>query len=78
MRVIVREWDAGNETFCTKAPVATIQDLIHRIQVTYRDSGISSLTVSVECEECAHILSEFDIDLELLRGALTTENSPGP
>jgi len=38
--------------------------------------SVSAASVSIECDECQHILSEFDIDLELLRGAFTNERAP--
>ncbi len=78
MKVRIRKYEADNETLYETKIVTRDTAFFAVLESSYASKKFLALNVSIECDECQHILSEFDIDLELLREAFATERPPGP
>ena len=79
MRVKIRKYNAENETLYETKNADNAITFFAVLESAYASKKVMAVGVTIDCGECAHILSEFEIDLELLREAFAaTERPPGP
>ncbi len=77
MKVRIREYEAENDTLYTTTIAEDAPTFFDALKHAYYSKGILAVSISVECEDCQHILHTFDMDLEMLREAFK-ERPPGP
>ena len=69
MKVRIREYEAENDTLYTTTIAEDAPTFFDALKHAYYSNGGLAVSISVECEDCQHLLDSFDINLELLREA---------